>query len=139
MLLVGAIFVSEKSDALGAKLTGHPAKILLDRHEENLATGNRPESVQHLRIGGQRDGTLTAIHLKAYTAAGAYILIPLAIGGPVRQLHSCPHVKTERYTVFTNTGPLSAFRGPGYVEGTFALESIVDELAEKLSMDPLEL
>jgi xanthine dehydrogenase YagR molybdenum-binding subunit len=82
---------------------------------------------------------LTAIHLKAYVAVGAYILYPPAVGGPVRQLYTCPHVKTEQYNVFTNTGPLSAFRGPGYVEGTFALESIMDELAEKLAMDPLNL
>ncbi len=125
--------------ALGAKMTGRPVKILLDRHEENLAAGNRPASVQYLKIGARRDGTLTAIHLRAYTAAGAYILIPPAVGGPVRQLYSCPHVKTEQYAVFTNTGPLSAFRGPGYVEGTFALESAMDELAQKLSMDPLDL
>jgi xanthine dehydrogenase YagR molybdenum-binding subunit len=82
---------------------------------------------------------LTAIHLKAYVAAGAYLIYPPAVGGPARQLYSCPHVKTEQYNVFTNTGPLSAFRGPGYVEGTFALESIMDELAEKLAMDPLDL
>jgi xanthine dehydrogenase YagR molybdenum-binding subunit len=125
--------------ALGAKMTGRPVKILLDRHEENLAAGNRPASVQYLKIGARRDGTLTAIHLRAYTAAGAYILIPPAVGGPVRQLYSCPHVKTEQYAVFTNTGPLSAFRGPGYVEGTLALESAMDELAQKLSMDPLDL
>jgi xanthine dehydrogenase YagR molybdenum-binding subunit len=125
--------------ALGAKMTGRPVKILLDRHEENLAAGNRPASVQYLKIGARRDGTLTAIHLRAYTAAGAYILIPPAVGGPVRQLYSCPHVKTEQYAVFTNTGPLSAFRGPGYVEGTFAMESAMDELAQKLSMDPLDL
>jgi xanthine dehydrogenase YagR molybdenum-binding subunit len=125
--------------ALGAKMTGRPVKILLDRHEENLAAGNRPASVQYLKIGARRDGILTAIHLRAYTAAGAYILIPPAVGGPVRQLYSCPHVKTEQYAVFTNTGPLSAFRGPGYVEGTFALESAMDELAQKLSMDPLDL
>jgi xanthine dehydrogenase YagR molybdenum-binding subunit len=48
-------------------------------------------------------------------------------------------VRTKQYLVFTNTGPLSAFRGPGYVEGTFALESVMDELAGRLGMDPLSL
>jgi CO/xanthine dehydrogenase Mo-binding subunit len=125
--------------ALGARMTGRPVKIILDRHEENLATGNRPASIQHLRIGSKRDGTLTAIHLVAYSAAGAFVIIPPPVGGPVRQLYTCPNVKTEQYVVLTHSGPMSAFRGPGYVEGTFALESLMDELARKLGMDPLDL
>jgi xanthine dehydrogenase YagR molybdenum-binding subunit len=100
---------------IGSRMTGRPVKILLDRHEENLATGNRPSGVQYLKIGARRDGTLTAIHLRAYVAVGGYILYPPAVGGPARQLYACPHAKTEQYNVFTNTGPLSAFRGPGYV------------------------
>jgi CO/xanthine dehydrogenase Mo-binding subunit len=125
--------------AVGSRMTGRPVKIILDRHEENLSTGNRPPGVQYLKIGARRNGALTAVHLRAYVTAGAYILYPPAVGGPVRQLYACPNVKTEQFNVFTNTGPLSAFRGPGYLEGTFALESIMDELAEKLGMDPLEL
>lgn len=125
--------------ALGAKITGRPVKIVLDRHEENLATGNRPASVQHVKIGAKRDGALTALELKAIVAAGAYCLWPPSLGGPARELYACPNVKTEQYTVFTNTGPLSAFRAPGYVEGTFALESLMDELARELKMDPIEL
>jgi CO/xanthine dehydrogenase Mo-binding subunit len=125
--------------ALGAKLTGRPVKIMLDRLEENLTAGNRPGSVQALRVGAKKDGTLTAIALKAISAAGAYVLYPPAVGGPARQLYGCPNVKTEQYTVLTHTGPMSAFRGPGYVEGTFALESVMDELAQKLGMDPLAL
>lgn len=125
--------------ALAAKMTGRPVKIILDRHEENLATGNRPASVQHLKIGAKRDGALTALELKAIVAAGAYCLWPPSVGGPARELYACPNLKTEQYTVFTNTGPLSAFRAPGYVEGTFALESLMDELAKELGLDPLEL
>ncbi len=125
--------------ALGARLTGRAVKIMLDRLEENLTAGNRPASIQILRVGAKKDGTLTAIALKSISAAGAYVLIPPAVAGPARQLYACPHVKTEQYTVLTHTGPMSAFRGPGYVEGTFALESIMDELAQKLGMDPLAL
>jgi CO/xanthine dehydrogenase Mo-binding subunit len=125
--------------ALGARLTARPVKIMLDRLEENLTAGNRPASIQVLRVGAKKDGTLTAIALRSVSAAGAYVLIPPAVGGPARQLYTCPHVKTEQYTVLTHTGPMSAFRGPGYVEGTFALESILDELAQKLGMDPLDV
>jgi xanthine dehydrogenase YagR molybdenum-binding subunit len=125
--------------ALGALRTGRPVKIMLDRHEENLAAGNRPSTVQHLKIGATRDGALTALELKAIVGAGAFCTWPPSVGGPARQLYACPNLKTEQYTVLTNTGPLSAFRAPGYVEGTFALESLMDELAKKLGMDPLAL
>jgi xanthine dehydrogenase YagR molybdenum-binding subunit len=125
--------------ALGARMIGRPVKITLDRHEENLAAGNRPASVQRLKIGAKRDGSLTFVDLKAISGAGAYAIMPAPVGGPVRQLYSCPNVKTEQYTAFTHTGPMSAFRAPGYVEGTFALESLMDELAAQLGMDPLEL
>ncbi len=124
---------------LGSRLTGRPVKIILDRLEENLAAGNRPASTQIFRVGAKKDGTLTAISLKAFSAAGAYVLYPPAVPGPARQLYACPNVKTEQNTVLTHTGPMSAFRGPGYVEGTFALESIMDELARELGMDPLAL
>lgn len=125
--------------ALSSRMTGRPVKIMLDRHEENLATGNRPSSTQYLKIGAKKDGTLTAIHLRVISGAGAYTVWPAAVGGPARQLYTCPNVKTEQYTVFTHTGPMSAFRAPGYVEGAFALESMMDELAKRLGMDPLDL
>jgi xanthine dehydrogenase YagR molybdenum-binding subunit len=106
--------------ALGARMTGRPVKIMLDRHEESITAGNRPSSTQVLKIGAGEDGKLTAIYHKIISGAGAYTVWPAAVGGPVRQLYACPNVKTEQYTVFTNTGPMSAFRGPGYAEGTFA-------------------
>jgi len=124
---------------LGSRMTGHPVKIMLDRHEENVAAGNRPSSVQYLKMGARKDGALTAIYLKVISGAGAYTVWPAAVGGPVRLLYACPNVKTEQYTAFTNTSPMSAFRAPGYTEGTFALESLMDELARNLRVDPLEL
>jgi CO/xanthine dehydrogenase Mo-binding subunit len=125
--------------ALAAKLTGRPVKILLDRHEENLAAGNRPSSIQTLKIGAKRDGTLMAIYHKSIVNLGAYAAWVSSATGPTRRLYACPHVKTEDVGVFTNLGPYSAFRAPGYVEGTFALEAMMDELAKKLDLDPLEL
>ncbi len=125
--------------ALAARMTGRPVKIMLDRIEENLAAGNRGRSKQYLKIGAKRDGTLTALHLRAYVAVGAYVFYPPAVGGPARALYTCPHLRTEQYNVLTNGGPITPFRAPGYVEGTFALESMMDELAKKLDMDPLEV
>ncbi len=125
--------------ALAARQLGRPVKILLDRREENLATGNRPASVQRLKIGAQRDGTLTAIEHDSIVNVGAYAGGGPSPAGPTRRLYACPNVHTEDRVVLTNAGPFSAFRAPGYVEGTFALESAMDELAGKLDMDPLDL
>jgi xanthine dehydrogenase YagR molybdenum-binding subunit len=125
--------------ALAAKMTSHPVRLMLDRFEENLATGNRPSTVQELKIGAKRDGTLTAIFHRSILNVGAYAAWPASASGPTKRLYRCPNVKTEDLSVFTNLGPFSAFRAPGYVEGTFALESMMDELAKKLGMDPLEL
>ncbi len=125
--------------ALAARMTGRPVKIMLDRIEENLAAGNRGRTKQYLKIGAKRDGTLTALDLRVYVAVGAYVFYPPAVGGPARALYTCPHVRTEQYNVLINGGPIAAFRAPGYVEGSFALESMMDELAKKLGMDPLEV
>lgn len=125
--------------AIAAQRTGRPVQVVLDRWEENLATGNRPSTVQTLKLGATRDGRLTAIYHRSLLNVGAYAAWPASASGPTKRLYACPHVKTEDYSVFTNLGPFSAFRAPGYVEGTFALESMMDELARKLDLDPLEL
>ncbi len=124
--------------ALAARRLGRPVQLMLSRKEENLAAGNRHATVQRLKLGAKRDGSLTAISLKAWAAVGAYGFA-MAVGGPVRQLYRCANLRTEEYGVRTNTGPNSAFRAPGYVEGAFALESALDELAHELNIDPLEL
>lgn len=125
--------------ALLAKQTGRPVRFFLDRVEENLAAGNRPATRQYLKIGAKKDGTLVVIDLVAYVAAGAYAAWGAGPGGPAREMYECKNVRTREFAVFTNTGPFAAFRAPGQVEGTFALEVLMDELAEKLDMDPLEL
>ena len=54
-------------------------------------------------------------------------------------LYACPNVKTTTYGAKLNLPPMKAFRAPGFVEGTFGLEALLDELAAKLDLDPLEL
>ncbi len=124
--------------ALLSQATGRPVKCMLDRREESLSTGNRNRTIQEVKVGAKRDGTLTALSLKSVADAGAYGWTG-SIGGPYRELYTCPNVRTEEWTVRTNTGPANAFRAPGYVEGTFSLESVMDELAQKLGMSPLDL
>ena len=125
--------------ALLARQSGRPVHLMLSRDEENLGTGNRHPTVQRLKIGAMRDGSLVAIDLVATVAIGAYGWGAAEIEGPAQSLYACPNVRTEVRSVFTNTGPSSAFRAPGYVEGAFPLESVMDEIAIQVGLDPLEI
>ena len=124
--------------AILSKKLGRPVKITFDRKEMNLAAGNRPDSFQKLKGGVKKDGTLTALSNYSYGSVGAY---PDSAGTswPLRTMYKCPNVKSEEYNVFINAGRARPFRAPGHVQGTFALDSLIDELAEKIGMDPLEL
>ncbi len=124
--------------ALLARQTGRPVKLMLDRREENLVSGNRGQTVQHIRLGAKRDGTLVAIDLDVLYGIGIHGTWASAVAGPAQELYSCPNVRTMVRGVRTNLGTHQAFRAPGFVEGTFALECAVDELCAKLGMDPLE-
>jgi xanthine dehydrogenase YagR molybdenum-binding subunit len=127
--------------ALLAKQAGRPVQLMLDREAENLAVGNRNATRQHVRIGAKRDGTLTAISVQIELQTGAYQVGGEAsdVSGIYQTLYRCPNVQTEQVAVYTNTGPAVAFRAPGHVEGAFALESAIDELARALQIDPIEL
>lgn len=127
--------------ALLSKQAGRPVQLMLDREAENLAAGNRNPTIQKVRIGAKNDGTLVAIEADLIQAVGAYMVggESADVDGPYQTLYRCPNVKTTQTPVYTNTGPAVAFRAPGYVEAAFALESIMDELARKIGMDPLAL
>ena len=124
--------------ALLARITGRPVKLMLSRHEENTLTGNRGATIQKIKIGARKDGSITAIDLEALYGVGAYGNWAAEVGGPARDLYRCPNVRTLVLGVRTNTGSHSAFRAPGYVEGTFSLESVIDELCDRLGIDPLD-
>jgi xanthine dehydrogenase YagR molybdenum-binding subunit len=122
--------------ALLAREIGRPVRLALDRAEVNLAMGNRPDSVQTLKVGARKDGTLTAMTLKSHGAVGAY---PTGAGcsWPFRTMYRCANQRTEEYSVYINAGKARPMRAPGHVQGTFALDSVLDDLAEKIGMDPL--
>src|SRR6266545_3926504 len=127
--------------ALLARAAGRPVQLMLDREAENLAAGNRNATRQHVRLGAKRDGTLSAISTRIEVQAGAYMVGGEAsdVSGIYQTLYRCANARTEQVGVYTNTGPAVAFRAPGYVEGAFALESAMDELARALKLDPLDL
>ncbi len=125
--------------ALAARQLGRPVKIMFTRAEESQAAGKRPRSAQRIRLGARRDGTLVAIDHWAVSGVGAYRAMAEPVSGPAKELYTCPNVRTEAISVFTHCGPAAAFRAPGYVQGTVALECAMDALADKLGIDPLEL
>ncbi|HEY8476367.1 MAG TPA: xanthine dehydrogenase family protein molybdopterin-binding subunit [Chloroflexota bacterium] len=128
--------------ALLARKAGRPVKVTLDHHEVYLMS-TRHASVIALRMGARRDGTLVAVAGEAYWGTGAYAESGPAVGqkggyhcvGPYR----VPNVHIESYTVYTNLPPAGAFRGFSSIQAAWASESLVDELARALDMDPLEL
>jgi xanthine dehydrogenase YagR molybdenum-binding subunit len=120
-----------------SKKAGAPVRLMLDRREEHTAVGNRPSSLQRLRIGAAADGKLTALYLECHGTGGTGL--GAGAGRPAQAMYQCPQLLTEEYDVFTNAGPSAAFRAPGHPQGAFALEQAIDELAEKLGIDPIEL
>lgn len=123
--------------AMLAKKAKRPVKIILSRKENALCVGNRPSSFQTIKGGVKKDGTLTALYLKNYTCGG--IGRGDRCSEPLIDVYECPNVKVEEYTVFTHTGAARPTRAPGHVQGTFALEGFLDELADEIGLDPLEL
>jgi CO/xanthine dehydrogenase Mo-binding subunit len=120
-----------------ARETGRPVKCALTRSEESLDSGNRNATVQRLRAGARSDGTLTALEGEFVNATGWDGWLS-STGGPMEMLYGCENVRIAEYGAKLNTGPMKAFRAPGFVEGTFGLECLIDELAAKLDLDPLE-
>jgi CO/xanthine dehydrogenase Mo-binding subunit len=137
----GAKLQTDKSTiiaALLAKKTAKPVKLFLTREETYLAVGNRPGATMRLRAGIKKDGVLTALEFSVLGSGGAY-----AAGGTggidalVKDLYLCPNVATESTDVYINAGPSRAFRAPGHPQGAWALEQMMDALAEAIGMDPV--
>jgi xanthine dehydrogenase YagR molybdenum-binding subunit len=121
-----------------AKRTGRPVRCALTRREENTAAGNRNATIQKLTVGARSDGTIVALGGEFVNAVG-WSGWSVGTEGPMQMLYACDNVRTVRYGAKINTPPMKAFRAPGFVEGTFGLECLIDELAAKLDIDPLEL
>jgi xanthine dehydrogenase molybdenum-binding subunit len=129
--------------ALLAQATGQPVKLLFDRHESMLVHPKRHATQIHIKIGARQDGKITAIETVLYGDTGAYA----SLGEKVMEratTHSTgpyeiPNVSSDCYAMYTNNPPAGAFRGFGVTQSTFAMESMVDILAEALGMDALAL
>ncbi len=126
--------------ALLARKTGRPVKLFLTREETFLAVGNRPPSNMRLKAGVKRDGTLTALDFFCTGTGGAYPAGGTAlVDWLIRDLYLCPNVRTEMTDVYIHAGPARPMRAPGHPQGAWALEQMLDALAEAIRMDPVAL
>ena len=126
--------------ALLARKTARPVKMVLSREETFLAAGNRPPGTMKLKAGVKKDGTLTALEFSGIGSSGAYPAGGTALmDWLVRDLYLCPNVRTETTDVYINAGPARPFRAPGHPQGAWALEQMLDSLAEAIKMDPVDL
>jgi CO/xanthine dehydrogenase Mo-binding subunit len=121
-----------------ARRTRRPVRCALSRREENVVGGNRNATRQRVTAAASADGTLTALGGEFTCALGdGGWLAPTA--GPTQLLYACENVRTVEHGARLNLPPMAAFRAPGFVEGTWSLECVLDKLAAKLGIDPLEL
>jgi CO/xanthine dehydrogenase Mo-binding subunit len=124
--------------ALLARKTARPVKLMLSREEIMLSMGNRPNARMTVKAGVKKDGTLTALQVANVYTPGAYSN-GASVGFIFQELYKCPNVMVTESSVYTNVGRARAFRAPGFPTGAWALEQMMDMLAEKINMDPVEL
>ncbi len=136
--------VSELFPAIVTLKTGKPAKIIFGRSESFAGSTSRHEMKIRAKIGADKQGKILAIHLHTLSNTGAYgehgpTTVGLSGHKTLPLYNKATAVKFSYQVVYTNTMSAGAFRGYGATQGTFALESAMNELAAKLSMDPLTL
>src|SRR5215471_2377366 len=120
-----------------------PVRVFLTRFDEALAVGNRPSSFQKLKLGASADGTLQAFEMDNYGTAGIGSGPATEGGGGGAELrmpyiYKVPNSRVKQSTVAVNAGSARAFRAPSNPPSSFGMESIMDDLAVKLNMDPVE-
>ncbi|MEV6914694.1 xanthine dehydrogenase family protein molybdopterin-binding subunit [Amycolatopsis sp. NPDC051106] len=125
--------------SMAGRWFGRPVRIAMTRAQVFETTSSRPRTDQVVTIGADADGRLRAIHHRA-----AYGLSPLseyieACTEQAKILYSAPAIRTRLTAVPLDILPPASMRGPGATPGSFALESAIDEVAERLDLDPLEL
>ncbi|HVP40204.1 MAG TPA: xanthine dehydrogenase family protein molybdopterin-binding subunit [Candidatus Saccharimonadales bacterium] len=129
--------------ALLALRTGRPVKMVNTREESMLESYKRHPYILDYRWGAKRDGTLTAMEIRCVADGGAYAsMSPFVTWRSVVQAtgpYRCEHVHTEVLAVYTNNVYTGAMRGFGSPQVNFAIESMMDELAGEVGLDPLEI
>ena len=117
-----------------AKAANAPVKLMLDRKEEHLATGNRPSATARIKAGVSAEGIITAFDGDTWGTGGA----GATAGFPLPYIYQIANRRRAHKDVFTNTAQQRPMRAPGHPQGSFNTEIMMDELADKVKMDPVE-
>jgi xanthine dehydrogenase YagR molybdenum-binding subunit len=117
-----------------AKAANAPVKMMLDRKEEHLATGNRPSAFAKVKAGVSADGKLTAFDATTWGTGGA----GAGSDYPLPYIYVFPNRRRMHTDVYINSGQQRAMRAPGHPQGCFVTEVLMDELADQVRMDPME-
>jgi xanthine dehydrogenase molybdenum-binding subunit len=125
--------------AMLSKKAGRPVKLIMSRTDVFEATGPTPGSFMKVKLGAKKDGTLVAGEAWIAFEAGAYPGSPIGPGCMcVFACYDLPHAKVEGFDVCVNKPRTNAYRAPGSTQVAFATETLVDEICEKIGMDPAE-
>jgi xanthine dehydrogenase YagR molybdenum-binding subunit len=133
----GSKFGPDAQGLICAKLAQQakvPVKLMLDRKEEHLDTGNRPSAYAHIRAGVDTNGQLTAFDGKSWGTGGA----GATSNFPLPYIYQFPNRRRSHTDVYINAGQQRAMRAPGHPQGCFLTEILMDELADRVKMDPVE-
>ena len=126
--------------ALLSKITGYPVKITMSRSEVLEATGPTSGSYMKVKIGATEDGKITSAQADLKFEAGAYPGSPVgAASNCIFTPYAIENVRIDGYDIVNNKPKTTAYRAPGAPIGAFAAETLIDELAEKTGIDPLDL
>lgn len=126
-----------------ARAANGKVAIRCTREDTFITHRGRPETDVRLKIGMARDGKITATECEVVQRGGAYagygIVTILYAGGLLHNIYDIANVKYDGYRVYTNTPPCGAMRGHGTVNVRHAFESLLDEMARELGLDPFEV
>ncbi|WP_158894767.1 xanthine dehydrogenase family protein molybdopterin-binding subunit [Amycolatopsis anabasis] len=125
---------------MAAQVTGRTTRLVVTRAQMIAASGHRARSRQHIRLGARHDGTLTAIDYGTITETSAwYDTPPPSITSATTIPYRSPNIRVVPRFVQVNTQSPTPMRSPHEGQGLIALEAAMDELAEELGLDPLEI
>ncbi|MER7394682.1 xanthine dehydrogenase family protein molybdopterin-binding subunit [Streptomyces sp. NPDC000151] len=125
--------------ALAARVTGRAVKLVLSRKQQYFGTGFRPSYDYRLRLGSDRRGRLKAMDHEMDAETSSYETFTESVLPPGQMLYSTPHIRQTYRTVPLDVNTPVWMRGPGFATASFVIESAMDELADKLGIDPIEL
>jgi xanthine dehydrogenase YagR molybdenum-binding subunit len=135
----GSSYEDLATAALASRALGQPVKIAFTRQQMFNATVHRPATVQRVRLGATADGRLTALSLMAATHCARNAPFIERAAAFSRALYAAPNRLTGHRLQLLDIAVASAMRAPGEASGMMSLEAAMDELAERLGLDPIEL